>query len=103
MSYFMVKGCSTLFDDLESANKKALEIANQKLSESLFTFLEKEESYEDYDLFQNEYVTQTSIVKVPVLKTINSAQELKDLALEFDFVVSTYVEELFLKEELVQQ
>jgi len=96
----MVKGCSTLFSNLELANKKALEIANKKLSESLFTYVEKEESYEDYNYSTGERVILTRTIKVPVINTVNSAQELKDLATEFDFIVSTYVEELFLKEEL---
>lgn len=100
MSYFMVKGCSTLFESLEDANEKALEIANKKLSESLFNYVEKEESYEDYDYTTGERVILTRTFKVPVLNTINSAQELKDLGTEFDFIVSTYVIELFHKEEL---
>lgn len=92
-----------MFNDLESANKKALEIANQKLSEALFTFVEKEESYYDQDYSTGEWVTLTRQIKVPVFNAINSTQELTDIAQEFDFVLSTYVEELFLKEELTQQ
>ena len=83
MSYFMVKGCSTLFTSLEDANKKALEIANNKLSESLL----------------RQYNVDSNVE----LKYISSKQELLDLAEEFDYVVSTYVEELFHKEELLQQ
>lgn len=100
MSYFIVKGCSTLFESLEDANKKALEIANKKLSESLFNHVEKKEPYEDYNYATGETVVLTRTIKVPVLNSINSAQELKDLATEFDFIVSTYVIELFHKEEL---
>jgi hypothetical protein len=79
----MVKGCSTLFTSLEDANKKALEIANNKLSESLL----------------RQYNVDSNVE----LKYISSKQELLDLAEEFDYVVSTYVEELFHKEELLQQ
>ena len=97
----MVIGCSTLFESLEEANKKALEIANKKLSESLFDYLDKEESYEDYDYSTGERVVLTRMIKVPVLKTINSPKELIDLATEFDFIISTYVKELVHKEELI--
>jgi hypothetical protein len=81
MSYFMVKGCFTLFTSKEEADKKALEIANQKLSNSL--------------------LVQYNIDSNVELKHINSKQELLDLVEEFDYVVSTYVEELFHKEELI--
>ena len=102
MSYFMVQGCSTLFNSLEEANKKALEIANEKLSKSLFDYVDKEESYEDYDYTTGERLILTRTIKVLVPKFINSKEELIDLATEFDYILSTYVTELFEKEELIQ-
>jgi hypothetical protein len=100
--YFIVKGCSTLFYSLEEANKKALEIANKKLSESLLLKTTKRISSIEYDMEGTPYETYTD-VDTHVAKTINSKQELLDLAEEFDYIMSTYVEELFHKEELIQQ
>ena len=62
---------------------------------------DEEESYEDYDYSTGERVVLTRMIKVPVLKTINSPKELIDLATEFDFIISTYVKELVHKEELI--
>lgn len=101
MSYFIVKGCSTLFDSLEEANKKALEIANQKLSEALLIKTTKQISRVDYNFDGTEYEYFID-VDTHVAKTINSKQELLALVEEFDYIVSTYVEELFHKEELIQ-
>lgn len=100
--YFIVKGCSTLFYSLEEANKKALEIANKKLSESLLLKTTKEISSVEYDMEGTPYESCRD-VDTYVAKTINSKQELLDLAEEFDYIISTYVEELFHKEELIQQ
>lgn len=102
MSYFIVKGCSTLFYSLEEANKKALEIANKKLSESLLLKTTKQISSIEYDMEGNPYETYRD-VHTHVVKTINSKQELLDLAEEFDYIISTYVEELFHKEELIRK
>lgn len=99
--YFIVKGCSTLFYSLEEANKKALEIANEKLSESLLLKTTKKISSVEYDGEGTPYEGYRN-VDTYVAKTINSKQELLDLAEEFDYIISTYVEELFHKEELIQ-
>lgn len=47
--YFIVTGCSTIFNSLEEANRKALEIANQKLSNNLLTKTTKTVEVVDYD------------------------------------------------------
>jgi len=102
MSYFIVKGCSTLFYSLEEANKKALEIANQKLSESLLLKTTKQVGSIEYDMDGTPYESFRN-VDIHVAKTINSKQELIDMTEEFDYILSTYVVELFHKEELIQQ
>lgn len=99
----MVKGCSTLFVSLEDANKKALEIANRKLSESIITKTTIEKSRLEYDPWSGDPFEFTDIVEVDKLKFINSKQELMDLITDFDYVLSTSVVELFVKEELIQQ
>jgi hypothetical protein len=100
--YFIVKGCSTLFNSLEEANKKALEIANKKLSNNLLTKTTKTVEVVDYDMDGTPY-TKYEEVDTHIAKTINSKQELLEMAEEFDYIVSTYVVELFHKEELIQQ
>jgi hypothetical protein len=102
MSYFMVKGCSTLFASLEEANKKALEIANEKLSKALLVKTTKLVETVSYDMDGTPY-TKHEEVDTYTAKTINSKEQLLYLAEEFDYIVSTYVEELFHKEELLQQ
>jgi hypothetical protein len=47
--YYIVTGCSTIFNSLEEANRKALEIANQKLSNNLLTKTTKTVEVVDYD------------------------------------------------------
>ena len=47
--YYIVRGCSTIFNSLEEANRKALEIANQKLSNNLLTKTTKTVEVVDYD------------------------------------------------------
>jgi archaellum component FlaF (FlaF/FlaG flagellin family) len=47
--YFIVTGCSTVFNSFEEANRKALEIANQKLSNNLLTKTTKTVEVVDYD------------------------------------------------------
>jgi hypothetical protein len=100
MSYFMVRGCSTLFDTRDEANKKALEIANSKLSELLLTkeVLEYQAlCYTD----EGDQFGSTREIDSYTLKPIKSKQELLDIASEFDLIVSTHVVELFQEEELI--
>jgi hypothetical protein len=99
--YYTVQGCSTLYHSLEEANKKALEIANRELSKELLVSkdIEVEEAY--YDEFTGNVAHSKKIIKSYSLKPINSKEELLDLATNFDFIVSTYVRELFYKEELI--
>ena len=99
--YFIVKGCSTLFNSLEEANRKTLEIANQKLSESLLLKTTKQISSTEYDMEGTPYESYIH-VDTYAAKIINSKQELLDMAEEFDYILSTYVVELFHKEELIQ-
>lgn len=100
MSYFMVKGCTELFTSKEEADNKALYLANKYLEENLI--LSKETTVQEgfYDSYGNyEIINRTVISKE--LKPISSKEELLDLITEFDYILSTYVVELFYKEKLL--
>jgi len=94
MSYFMVRGCATLFDSREEADRKALELANEMLQKTLIV----NEVNDEFD-YESGYEIHTT----NSLRLIKSPQELKDLAIEFDYILNTSVQELFVKEELLPE
>lgn len=90
----MVRGCATLFDSREEAYRKALALANEMLQKALI----RNEVTHNFDDGSGYEIHTTNS-----LRLIKSSQELKDLATEFDYILNTSVQELFVKEELLPE
>lgn len=90
----MVRGCATLFDSREEADRKALALANEMLQKALI-INEVTRNFDDGSGYEVHTTNSLRLIKSP--------QELKDLAVEFDYILNTSVQELFIKEELLPE